>query len=102
MDMFDNQGYEFVFVFISFVRFVLPFYLPLGITDQGSHGGLFSPLPTTVRTFHFCREETSALSSLVDCSLINSVEPSIITVLAENLTAAARAKPRETTPGSRL
>ena len=66
MDMFDNQGYEFVFVFISFVRFVLPFYLPLGITDQGSHGGLFSPLPTTVRTFHFCREETSALSSLVD------------------------------------
>ena len=35
-------------------------------SDPGSHSRLFSPLPTTVRAFHFCREMASALSSLVD------------------------------------
>ena len=46
-----------------------PFLLspaPSRNSDPGSHSRLFSPLPTTMRAFHFSREKTSALSSLVD------------------------------------
>ena len=37
-------------------------------SDPGSHSRLFSSLPTTVRTLHFHRENTSALSCLVNSS----------------------------------
>ena len=44
-----------------------------GVTnsDLGSYSRFFSLLPTTVRALHFCRENVSALSSLVDsCRIV--------------------------------
>ena len=56
------------FFFIPFVIFAVLFSPSCSgrNSDPGSHSGLFSPLPTAVHALHFCREKTSALSSLVD------------------------------------
>ena len=52
---------------IAFIIFPLLFSLPPSChSDPGSLNRLSSPIPTTVRPFHFCREEISAPSSLVD------------------------------------
>ena len=60
-------GLKGFFFAIPFIIFALLFSLPPSrISDPGSHSRLFSPLPTTVRTFNFYRKMISTLSSLVD------------------------------------
>ena len=76
-DLFLLSFFVFVFVFvffpIPFVIFAFLFSLPPSRnSDPGSHTyqALFSPLPTSVRVFHFYREKISALSSLGDSGRI--------------------------------
>ena len=56
----------FLFFVIPFIILALLFSLPASRnSDPGPHSRLFSPLPTTVRAFHFYGEKTSALSFLI-------------------------------------
>ena len=48
------------------IFYLLFSFLPSRNSDAGPHSRLNSPLSTTVRAFHFYRDKTSALSSLVD------------------------------------
>ena len=60
-------------LFLSSVLLSSPFFFSLPLnrdSNPRSHSRPFSPLPTTVRAFHFHREKTSALSSFVDSRLI--------------------------------
>lgn len=43
--------------------------------DPGSHGRVSFPLPTVFHAFHFCRETTPALSSLVSLSVTAHRQP---------------------------
>ena len=50
-----------------FLRLFAPTNSLLVVTQiRGSHGSLFSPLPTTLRALHCYRDKGSALSSVVD------------------------------------
>ena len=67
---------------VPFIIFALLVLLPISRNpDPGPHSRLFSPLPTTVRAFHFYREKDSALPSRVDSHRIVPTTHAIVGAL---------------------